>query len=150
MKKEKIQKIKKYGLPIITALALLGCLYFYYQLRVSSNNPEIILKNESIEIVRKISKIMILPENETPTIATVSDPLALKNQVFFVNSQKGDKVLIYTQARKAILYRPTQDKIVEVTSLSIEEKNAPILNTAEGADPVNTNIVPVKNTLKKK
>ncbi len=61
---------------------------------------------------------MILPNGETPTIATVSDPEALKDQVFFVDAQKGDKVLIYSNAKKAILYRPGDDKIITIAPLN--------------------------------
>jgi hypothetical protein len=67
----------------------------------------------------KISKLMVLPANETPTVATVSDPEALKDQAFFANAQKGDKVLIYAQAKKAILYSTTLNKIIDVAPLNI-------------------------------
>lgn len=62
---------------------------------------------------------MILPEGETPTIATVSDADKVKSQTFFQRAENGDKVIVYQQAKKAILYRPSIHKIVEVTSISI-------------------------------
>ena len=68
-----------------------------------------------------VSKLMVLPTDETPTMATVSDPEKLKNQAFFVNAKVGDKVLIYTKARKAILFSPSQNKIIEVSPLNVNQ-----------------------------
>jgi hypothetical protein len=62
---------------------------------------------------------MLLPTEELPIVATVADPEKLKGQAFFVNATKGDKVLIYNTAKKAILYSPTENKIVDVAPLSI-------------------------------
>ncbi|MBI5357887.1 hypothetical protein HZB74_03515 [Candidatus Saccharibacteria bacterium] len=60
-----------------------------------------------------------VPQGEEPTIATVQDVSKLQNQAFFKNAQNGDKVLIYSQAKKAILYRPSTDKIIEVGPVNI-------------------------------
>ena len=65
-----------------------------------------------------MAEIYLIPTGEEPTIATVSDPAALKNQSFFSSSAKGDKVLIFTQAGKAVLYRPSINKIVEVAPIN--------------------------------
>ena len=62
---------------------------------------------------------MVLPKDETPTLATVSDPEKLKDQRFFVNAVKGDKVLVYSLAKKAILYSPSLDKIIEVAPVNV-------------------------------
>ena len=61
---------------------------------------------------------MELPQ-EVPTVATVSDVSKLKNQAFFANAKNGDKVLIYQNAKKAILYRPSSNKIVEFGPINL-------------------------------
>ena len=69
---------------------------------------------------------MFLPSDELPTIATVSDPEALQNQSFFIDAKKGDKVLIYSNARKAILYDPIANKIITIAPVNLspqENKN---------------------------
>jgi hypothetical protein len=111
---------------VILALAVLfvGTAAFavsYYKEAVDlRENPQKVAQEEISDIVAQVSKHMLLPENETPTAATVADPDVLKkDQPFFNNAKTGDKVLIYASALKAILYNPESDKIVEVAPLSI-------------------------------
>ena len=105
-------------LAIVIGLA--GTSYYFYQ--KSKNVPtgqEQAVLAETNALVKEIGKIMVLPKNETPTIATVSDPQALKSREFFVDAKKGDKVLMYTTAKKAILYDPVAKKIINVAPLTI-------------------------------
>jgi len=81
-------------------------------------NPQAFAQAQVQKVVAEISKFMILPTNETPTLATVSDPSQLKNQPFFANAQSGDQVLVYVKAARAILWRPSEQKIVEVAPIS--------------------------------
>ena len=79
---------------------------------------------EIIEIIEVISQLMDLPEGETPTVATVSDKEKLKDQQFFAAAENGDKVLIYSNARKAILYRPSIDRIIEVAPIFFNDSTS--------------------------
>lgn len=65
-------------------------------------------------LVTDVGHHMLLPTDETPTLATVSDMHALEGQEFFRNAQEGDKVLMYMRSQRAIIYRPSIDKIIEV------------------------------------
>ena len=69
-------------------------------------------------VVAKVGALMLLPGDEVPTIAVVSDLKPLKEQVFFKNAQLDDVVLIYTSAAKAILYRPSENKVIEVAAIT--------------------------------
>lgn len=103
-------------LIIFLVISLIGLVYFYQQSTVNlQKNVEI----NSDEVINQVEKLMVLPRNEIPTLATVSDPDKLKNQEFFINVQKGDRVLIYQNAGKAILYSPSLNKIVEVAKINI-------------------------------
>lgn len=99
---------------IIIAL-LAGSLGTYYAVR-PSGSPE---ADQVAKIVAELSKLIVLPTNETPTLATVSDPEKLRDQAFFANAQKGFKVIVYSRAGKAILYDPFQKKIVEVAPVNL-------------------------------
>ena len=93
--------------------------YFYQQTRVLSQNPTTAAQQQVTSIVAEVGKLIVLPEGETPTVATVSDPNELKNQPFFANAKAGDIVLIYTNAKEAFLYDPTENKIVDVAPLNV-------------------------------
>lgn len=80
------------------------------------------------QLVEAVGKLMILPSDEQPTIATVQDLAKLQGQPFFAQAQVGDKVLIYTNAKKAILYRPGQNKIIEVAPLDTSAANSSSAN----------------------
>lgn len=82
-------------------------------------NPQRIVQKEIEDTLARVGRLILLPEGETPTLATVTDTEKLKGQAFFVNAKAGDKVIIYTNAKKAILYRPSENKIIEVAPLNI-------------------------------
>lgn len=69
------------------------------------------------KLLEEVGKYITLPTNETPTIATVSDPSKLKEQPFFAKSEIGDKALIFPSSNRAILYRPKEHKIIEISTL---------------------------------
>ena len=53
-------------------------------------------------------------------MATVSNPERLRDQPFFAQAKAGDKVLVYSIAKKVYLYDPANDIIVNVAPLDIE------------------------------
>lgn len=82
-------------------------------------DPTAAAQDQVRQIIAEVGKVIILPQDETPTIATVSDLAALKSQPFFTNAALGDQVLIYTTARKVLLWRPAEKKLIEVAPLNI-------------------------------
>jgi hypothetical protein len=109
-------------LTLVGAAALFAVLYFHSRAelgRMRQNSPAN-AANEVNALVKKISMHMALP-SEKPTIATVENTKKLTNQTFFKNARNGDKVLMYTQNKKAILYRPSEDKIIEVAYLNVKK-----------------------------
>jgi hypothetical protein len=77
------------------------------------DKPTEVAQTEVESITQKVGLLMDIP-NETPTIASISDASKLRDQQFFVKAMNDDKVLIFTKAQKAILYRPSTNKIIEV------------------------------------
>lgn len=84
-------------------------------------HPEVTQERELAKIIAEIGKTVYLPTDEQPTLATVSDPEKLKDQPFFVRAEVGDKVLVYPTSRKAILWRPSTKKIIEISGLNISD-----------------------------
>lgn len=107
---------------VIVLIALIPAIYFYRQYRVAQDrlaNPNAFATQEAKDLVAQVSKLMELPQGETPTVATVNDKTKLQNQPFFSHAENGDKVLIYTNAKKAILFRPSSDKIIDVAPVNV-------------------------------
>lgn len=105
----------------VLVLGLAGTsVLFYQQARTLKTDPQKVSQEENEKVIAAVGKLVLLPEGEAPTIATVTDPDKLKaEQAFFAKAATGDKVLIYTRALKAIMYRPTENKIIEIAPLVI-------------------------------
>jgi hypothetical protein len=122
-RKDLIAKSRANWRRILLALAILGVLLLGYgyihtkhQLDKLSN-PSTASKESTQQLVVKVGKLVELPSGETPTTATVSDASKLKNQEFFAQAQNGDKVLIYSKSKRAVLYRPSSNKIIEYAAV---------------------------------
>lgn len=70
-------------------------------------------------VVAAVGKLIVLPQDEEPTLVVVSDKTKLQSQAFFANAEKGDKVLIYPKVKKAYLYRPRINKLIDVAPANI-------------------------------
>lgn len=76
-------------------------------------NPQEKAKQETEIIAEKIRKLMDLPKDDEPVLATVQDKdLLTKEQSFFEGAENGDVVLIFPKSAKAILYSPKRNVIV--------------------------------------
>lgn len=99
---------------------------------LAKTNPELLglsagkaqTENEVDSLILEVGGLIVLPEGERPTVATVTDVDKVKDQPFFKNAQTGDKVLVYSQGKKAYLYRPSENKLVEVGSVNISQKDS--------------------------
>lgn len=105
---------------VVIIFALLGYGYIHTRNQLKQlSNPKIAAHNETQNLTAKIDKLVQLPVGETPTVATVNDVSKLKGQPFFKNAQNGDKVLIYTKANQAILYRPSSNKVIQFSTVNL-------------------------------
>jgi hypothetical protein len=107
---------------VILVIAALPSYYYYNQYQKAQmllQNPKASATAEVTTLVDKVGKLMELPSSETPTIATVSDVTKLTGQPFFAKAKNGDKVLIFTQAKEAVLYRENINKIIQVAPVNL-------------------------------
>lgn len=116
----KTMHINKKSIKILFIVFMLAAVgFFAYQYVHTRNelnkakNPDQAAKQETQDILNDIGKYLELPNSEQPTMATVSNKEKLKSQPFFENAENGDKVLVYTKAQQAILYRPSTKKVIE-------------------------------------
>jgi hypothetical protein len=108
-------------LIILLGLLILGIFYLFNYFK--AKNIEDTTSPEVEDLVSKVGDLIYIPKDEIPTIATVSNIELLKGQTFFAEAKQGDKVLIYKNAQKAILYDPVADKIVTVAPLVVGDQN---------------------------
>ena len=110
-------------LAVVAVVALGSTFYFYSEYSVLKQDPNKLAQEETAKLIAKVGKLIVLPEDETPTVATVADPEKLQSQPFFAKAKKGDKVLIYANVKKAILYDVENNMILEVAPINIGNVN---------------------------
>lgn len=81
------------------------------QIRQLRNNPQQVVSTSTNKLLAHVKQLAVLPSGN-PTVAIVKDVSKLPHQPFFADAQNGDYVIVYTQAKRAILYRPSSNKIV--------------------------------------
>lgn len=113
--------------PVVIAFVILALLaiggsgagiYYYseYQkLSLRTKNPQAEIK----EVLGKVGKLIELPEGEEPTVATVQDAEQIRNQPFFSKAQNGHRVILYTNARLAILFDEKANKLINVGAVNV-------------------------------
>jgi hypothetical protein len=124
----------KFGLPankkwfyagLVILIAVIPTIYFYAQNKNTEkklNELQNGTTSTNVDVVvKQVGKLVILPTDERPTLATVSDASKLKSQPFFVDAANGDKLLVYSKSKKVILYRPSQNKIVDMALNSSDQ-----------------------------
>ena len=125
---------------LFLAIGLAGAWSFWHfrQAEKNLNNKEAVvnqlkdIKKENAALVAKLGRLMVLPEGEEPVVATISDVTSLaKNQPFYANAHNGDKVVVYMKAKKAIIYDPNADKIINVGPIFLDPSSA--ASSAEAA-----------------
>lgn len=131
--KEKFLKPKIIIPAVIFLLALILIILFIQYQKAKSELVKIKSESqvtpdaasETKKLIEEVGKLILLPIDETPTVATVNDVEKLRaSQPFFQYAKNGDKVLVYS--KKAILYDPVAKKIIDVSPLSQSTTSAQI------------------------
>lgn len=109
------------GILILIAAGIPSFLLFKQNeaLRKKVSDPQASSKEDTASTLAKVGKLILLPQNEEPTVATITDKEKLKDQPLFANAKNGDKLIVYTKARKAIIYDPDRNIIVDLAPVNI-------------------------------
>lgn len=108
---------------VLVILGLIGTTGLFYKKYHDLKNasPDKIQQDQTKQIVDEVGKIYSLPKDETPQLGKVSDKDAIKKQYPVLNDvENGDYLLIYTKAKKAILYRPSTKKVIQEIPVSVQ------------------------------
>jgi len=143
----KKSNLLRFGL-IALSLVLLFSVLGYYNNKTSENIDD-------SSLLSTLSKVIILP-NEEPSVITLTEDNKnelIKKYNHFTNSKIDDKLLIFKDAKKGILYRPSDSLIVEVVGLEFTNTAnprttarsvTPSVNTATAKNPEVTDANPTK------
>lgn len=111
-------------LGVLLVAALSGGFGVYFFIQDRKNDQQTQTKQGSLSdvsyVVSRVSRHMILPSDETPALLTVTDTTKLTS-TFLRQAKNGDKVLVYQANKKAVIYRPSADKIVDVGPVVIDD-----------------------------
>lgn len=113
-----MKKTRKKKIILLTAFILAFLCFAFITVKFKHKLSQ---KKGPLSLVEQVSKLIELPENQTPILGTVNDKEKIKNQPFFARAENGDKILIFSESGKVILYRPSKNKIVEVSFLKTEK-----------------------------
>lgn len=134
-KSKKKRRVLKFFLLFLLIVVILGALgYFGYswwnlkkelQKIQTPEGTQELQKKQTEEIIEKLKAHTVLPEDEQPIIVTVIDATALKKQSnFYEMAKNGDLVIIYFKAKKAYLYDPIADRILNIGPVITEGESS--------------------------
>ncbi len=92
---------------VVLAIAALGTLVVFQQMKLSAATPE----EEARGVRDEVAQVMLLPEEEA-LVSEIEDAANVRTQAFFANVENGDKVLVFPEAAKIVLYRPSTKQVV--------------------------------------
>jgi uncharacterized protein HemX len=137
----------KLGLFILILIAIIAIAGFVWSFKkyvdtkkqltavTSVEGQQEMAKQEVQKLLEKVGKLIILPADEEPTVATIADVDALKKeQSFYADAQNGNKVLIYMQAKKAIIYDEERNILINVGPIFMNENIAPASTDSESVN----------------
>lgn len=123
-------------LIVAFAAAVLVGVYYFVQYQRLRNDPTLEARREAEQVVKELSRLMIVPDEPAPILATVSDRDQLQDQPFFRNAQNGDQVVIFPASMRAVLYRPSEKRIVDIAPLMADAPPQPV--PASEPDPLSS------------
>ena len=104
----------KQALQALAVILVVGVAVWFFAVRSTE------LSNSDV-VVRVSELVSDLPQ-ENPTIAIINDADALSEQDgFYAGASNGDRLLVYPQSGRAIIYNPDSDSIVKDGAVNISE-----------------------------
>ncbi len=106
---------KKVSLIILIVLVLAAVVLGVLRRQSVNWNDDKLTAAEQRILVQKIGALIALPDEQQPVFALVTDAEKLRTeQAFYAGVQNGDVLLVLPTSRKAIIYSPSADKLVNV------------------------------------
>jgi Na+-translocating ferredoxin:NAD+ oxidoreductase RnfG subunit len=94
-----------------------GVFFFvqYSQVQAKANQKE--------DLTKRIATLVVLPDDSS-TLVTVADKTKLQNKQLADKVSNGDVLMIFAKSQRLIIYRPNDNKIVDMLSFSAQDTSA--------------------------
>lgn len=136
---------------VVLVVSAIACAGLAYELKYDkkgfankeTNSIKTSLKEQDFELVKAaVIRNYGLLYDEDPVFATVTDIERMRAQQFFVKIENDDKVLIYTKNRRIILFRPSSNKIIDISqelgmNAGTTNQNTTIGNSDDSKNSIN-------------
>jgi len=103
---------------VIFVIMAIAVIFFAGQFFASQSNSDTPDDATRDRILGKVESLYMLPEG-TPTVALVQNKSQLDGQAFYSNVENGDYLVIYDQAKLALVYREAVNKLVNVAPIAL-------------------------------
>lgn len=102
-------------------------IYFYWKITSDPAYQTIKQSEEDQRVLEQLKKILLLPDNFTPSMAIITDAENLKKSQpgFFGNAKNGQRLIVYQDT--AIIFDAEANKIIKIGGIQIN--NIPPLDT---------------------
>lgn len=134
-KPAKQRRLRKPKLTTVLVLIVLlglaaGSAYLYTQYEATQEKVEQLStvqgqeelnKTQTEQLLGEMRQMILLPTDEDPAVATIIDINQLNSNEFYKDAQNGDRVIVYSNAKKAYIYRPDTKMVINVGSFQVDE-----------------------------
>jgi len=103
---------------VLATIALAGVGFggfMAFKYRGTQNNEQA----EQKKLVAQLSETIELP-NSTPTVVTIVDKNKLSNKILASRVENKDILLIYSNTKRIVVYRPSTKKVVDMLSFAAQ------------------------------
>lgn len=101
---------------LVACLVLLSAAFMYFSANKKTTGAA---GTDTAAILLRVGHFVDLPSGETPQVAPITDLASFRNQPFFSRARVGDVLVIYMQSHLAILYSPEENKIINMSKISV-------------------------------
>jgi len=132
------------ALPVLLILVIVGFAWSFYSYQQAKNQLAVLTDpkqanelnaKQTEELLAKVSKLVVLPNEKNPVVATINDVEVLAaTQDFYKDANNGDKLIIFTQSRKAIIYNEAQNKLINVGPILYNSSSGQVTSQTIPAD----------------
>lgn len=124
-------------LVFVASLSGMGWSYYQYRqvkqelAKLRTNEGQAALaKQETDALLQQVKKHILIPDEE-PVVASIVNAAELsKQQPFYSGAQDGDKLIVFPESEKALIYSPSRDILVSAGPAFVQPESQTATDSA--------------------